>query len=329
MVLSLQDKWVWDSWYVRDGDLWHCYFLQADKAIGDPEQRHWNVSYGHATSRDLATWDHLGTCFAPSDGPAWDDFTTWTGSVVQDDDGGWHLFYTGTSRGNDGKHQKLGHATSDDLHDWQRVGDGLILDRDDRYEEFLVGRWHDRAFRDPWVIRDPDGAGWLMYFTARNAAVDDPLDAGAIGFATSPDLYRWTLQDPVFTGGFGELEVPQVFDWNGRWYCLFCTAGRFWTQTSTATIGGPARTGTHYLMAETPRGPWRVAPGPMLDGDAPGQRYAARVVNDGGTRKLLGFLMTDPETGAFPGVIADPVDIVQLADGRLALANAEERAAHG
>ncbi|MEM9341641.1 MAG: hypothetical protein AAGA87_01210 [Pseudomonadota bacterium] len=56
---------MWDSWFARDGDLWHAYYLQADKSIGDPEQRHWNVSYGHATSRDLVTWDHLGTCFTP------------------------------------------------------------------------------------------------------------------------------------------------------------------------------------------------------------------------------------------------------------------------
>ncbi|MEM0947887.1 MAG: levansucrase [Pseudomonadota bacterium] len=319
MVLTLEDKWVWDSWYVRDKDLWHCFFLQADKAIGDPEQRHWNVSYGHATSRDLRAWTHQGTCFGPSEGQAWDDYTTWTGSVVRGDDATWHLFYTGTSKESGGKHQKLGHAVSDDLHNWQRVGTGLILDRDDRYEEFLPGRWHDRAFRDPWVMRDPDG-GWLMFFTARNALVGAQMEAGAIGCATSDDLYSWTLQDPVFTGGFGELEVPQVFEWGGQWYCLFCTAGRFWSDEATLTIGGPPRTGTHYLIGDTPRGPWRIAPGPMLDGQAPGQRYAARIVEEGGQRQLLGFLTSDPETGEYPGIIADPEIVERMPDGRLMLA---------
>ncbi|MEM6634520.1 MAG: levansucrase [Pseudomonadota bacterium] len=319
MVLALDDKWIWDSWYVRDGDLWHCYFLQADKSIGDPELRHWNVSYGHATSRDLVNWDHLGTCFAPSAGPAWDDYTTWTGSVVGGDDDRWHLFYTGTSHDGDGKFQKLGHAVSDDLHNWSRVGSGLILDRDDRYEEFEPGRWHDRAFRDPWVMRDPEG-GWLMYFTARNASVDASFNAGAIGCATSDDLYGWTLQDPVYTGGFGELEVPQVFEWGGTWYCLFCTGHRFWSDEARALIGEPSRTGSHYLIGESPRGPWRLAPGPMLDGSAPGKRYAARIVEADGAMQLLGFLMTDPETGAFPGVIANPELVERTPDGRLALA---------
>lgn len=319
MVLALDDKWVWDSWYVHDGDLWHCYFLQADKAIGDPEQRHWNVSYGHAKSRDLVDWDHLGTCFGPSASPAWDDFTTWTGSVVRGDDDKWHLFYTGTSKDGGGKHQKLGHAISDDLHNWARVGNGLILDRDARYEEFQHGRWHDRAFRDPWVIRDPDG-GWLMYFTARDAKAEPKLEAGSIGFATSDDMYTWTLQDPVYTGGFGELEVPQVFEWGGQWYCLFCTAARFWSGDAVSTIGEPAKTGTHYLIGESPRGPWRIAPGPILDGDHPGQRYAARIVDTGTKKRLLGFLMTDAVDGGFPGLIADPETVVRKPDGRLALA---------
>jgi len=317
-MIALEDKWVWDAWYARDGAVWHAFFLQADKRIGDPDQRHWNVSYGHATSRDLTTWDHLGRCFGPASGPAWDDYTTWTGSVVRGDNGHWHLFYTGTSRADDGKHQKLGHAISDDLHAWQRVGDGLILDRDDRYEEFQPGRWHDRAFRDPWVIRDPDGDGWLMYFTARNAAESAQLEAGAIGFATSPDLFTWTLQDPIFTGGFGELEVPQVLAWGGTWYCLFCTGDRFWGDTARVLLGRP-RTGTHYLMAEGPRGPWRLAPGPMLDGDHPGRRYAARIVDTGAAKHLLGFLTTDPSTGAFPGTITDPTPVLQRNDGRLIL----------
>lgn len=323
MVLALKDKWVWDSWYAREGDLWHCYFLQADKKIGDPELRHWNVSYGHATSHDLIHWDHLGTCFAPSEGPAWDDYTTWTGSVVRGDDDKWHLFYTGTSREGRGKFQKLGHAVSDDLHNWIRVGDGLILDRDERYEEFDPNRWHDRAFRDPWVIKNPAG-GWLMYFTARDASVEDRLEAGAIGCATSEDLYDWELHAPVYTGSFGELEVPQVFEWGGQWYCLFCTGDRFWSDAAKEVIGGPARTGTHYLTADNPLGPWQLAPGPMLDGANPEKRYAARILDDGNAKKLLGFMIHDPDTNAFAGVISDPETVERKPDGRLMLASSDE-----
>lgn len=322
MVLSLDDKWVWDSWYARDGDLWHAFFLQADKALGDPELRHWHVNYGHAISRDLVNWEQLGTCFAPAEGPAWDDYTTWTGSVVRGDDGRWHLFYTGTSHVDDGKRQRLGHAVSNDLHNWERTGTGPILDIDGRYEEYEKGHWHDRAFRDPWVMRDPDGGGWLMYFTARKAGVSDRFDAGAIGFATSPDLDVWTLQDPVFAGGFGELEVPQIFYHGGHWYCLFCTNARFWTGDARAIIGGAPMTGSHYLIGQSPRGPWRIAPGPMLDGADPVKRYAGRIVDTAAGMKLMGFRWFDPKTGKFVGHIDNPVDVRVESDGRLALVEA-------
>src|SRR3712207_8689315 len=42
---------------------------------------------------------------------AWDDYTTWTGSVIRAE-GSYHLFYTGTSRAENGMRQRIGHATS-------------------------------------------------------------------------------------------------------------------------------------------------------------------------------------------------------------------------
>lgn len=320
MALALKDKWVWDSWYVRDGALWHAFFLQADKSLGDPERRHWHVSYGHATSRDLVSWDYWGTCFEPATGPAWDDYTTWTGSVVRGDDDRWHLFYTGTNRAEAGKYQRLGHATSTDLHRWERVGTGLILDIDDRYEEFEEGRWHDRAFRDPWVIRDPERPGWLMYFTARKAGVTERLQAGAVGLATSPDLMDWTLQAPVYVGGFGELEVPQTFRAGDRWYCVFCTNKRFWTREAETALGHAPVTGSHYLIGDGPRGPFRIAPGPLLDGADPVDRYAARILTTQGGLTLMGFRWFD-RSGAFVGALADPAAVAIDNNGRLALAD--------
>ena len=317
MTIRLSEKWIWDSWYVRDGDLWHGFFLQADKALKDPDLRHVNVTQGHATSTDLKTWEHKGTMLAPAAAPAWDDYTTWTGSVVEGDDGLWHLFYTGTSRAEDGLKQRVGHATSTDLHSWARVGDGLALDIDDRYEEYTPGHWHDRAMRDPWVMRDPAGGGWLMYFTARVPGIAEANAGGAIGLATSPDLHTWTLQDPVYAGGdFGQLEVPQVFEVDGRWYCLFCTFGHHWSEGYRASYPGAPVNGTHYLVAEDPRGPWTVAPGPFLDGDDPCRRYAARIVDTGAGLVLLGFLHDGPD-GQFIGEVSDPSPVTIDADGWL------------
>ena len=118
MTIKIDGKWIWDSWYARDGDTFHGFFLQADTSLGDPDLRHLNVTQGHATSKDLVTWTHLGTMFGPAKTTAWDDSTTWTGSVVQDDAGLWHLFYTGTCLAEKSLYQRIGHATSPDLTTW-------------------------------------------------------------------------------------------------------------------------------------------------------------------------------------------------------------------
>lgn len=321
MVLALKDHFIWDSWYVHDGEVWHGYFLKAPRSIGDPELRHFNVSYGHATSTDLTHWTHLGETFRPSTGPAWDDYTTWTGSTVRGDDGLWHLYYTGSCRAEDGLFQRIGHATSTDLHNWTRVGNGFALDLEGPnaalYEVNHEGLWHDRAMRDPWVMKDPHGDGWLMYFTARASGIAEPNAGGCIGFATSPDGYAWHLEAPVFTGGFGQLEVPQVFEVDGQWYCLFCTAAEHFSKEQAETTQGGPVSGNHYLIGDSPRGPWRIAPG-FLDGDLPCRRYAARIVKTDAGLVILGFA-DKPDGVPFIGHVMDPDPVLIGPDGYLSI----------
>lgn len=329
MTIAIPGKWLWDSWYVRDGANWHGFFLQADRSLGNPDLRHLNVTQGHATSTDLVSWTHLGTTFTPSrNGPAWDDSTTWTGSVARGDDGLWHLFYTGTRLSESSLYQRIGHATSTDLHNWTRVGDGQCLDltgpNAQHYEIDHFGHWHDRAMRDPWVTRDPDGRGWMMFFTARVPDVAEPNAGGAIGFATSPDLMHWTLEKPVFAGGFGQLEVPEVFEHGGKWYCLFCTSGHHWSEAYRRFNPQSPVTGTHYLTADSPRGPWSIAAGDFLDGAEPCLRYAARIVQTPAGLRILGF--ADGGKEQFGGYITDPDTVEVLPDGRLKVVSTSQSA---
>ena len=66
------------------------------------------------------------------------------------------------------------------------------------------------AWRDPWVMPDPEGDGFHALITAR--ARQGPDDArGVIGHAWSADLIIWEVRPPLSEPGeFGHLEVPQV-----------------------------------------------------------------------------------------------------------------------
>jgi beta-fructofuranosidase len=126
MSLRLPDSWIWDSWYAFDGEYHHAFYLRASRALGDPHRRHRHPYVGHAISKDLQSWEVVADALAISDPPAFDDWTTWTGSVVRDDAGTWWMFYTGTTRGDGGDIQRIGAATSGDLMTWSKISSTAI-----------------------------------------------------------------------------------------------------------------------------------------------------------------------------------------------------------
>lgn len=311
MAFRLDDRWVWDFWFAQEGGRTHLFFLQAPKSLGDPHQRHWHVSIGHAVSEDLVNWVEVEEALRPATSPAWDDYTTWTGTVVQAPKGHWLMFYTGTSREDDGLVQRIGLASSPDLYRWERCARNPILQLPDNtlYETLDKNVWYEQACRDPWVFPDPDGNGWHMVFTAREPH-GPSIGRGVIGHATSDDLHQWTLHPPLFRSQvFAHLEVPQIFEWQGRWYCLFCTAANLIdSDHASATMSQPM-TGTHYLMADHPLGEWRLVPGDFLAGDPLGRLYAGRVVHaQDGSIHFMAFIKNNEE-GHFIGELTDPMPI--------------------
>ena len=118
--------------------------------------------------------------------------------------------------------------------------------------------------------------------------------------------------------------MPQVFAYDGKWYCLFCTAGQHWSEAYRRFNPQSPVTGTHYLMADDPRGPWTIAPGDFLDGANPCQRYAARIVETTEGLRLLGF--ADGGKEQFGGYITDPDAVEVLPDGRLKVVSTSQSA---
>ncbi len=320
-MLQLADKWVWDFWLARDGDDFHMFFLQADKSLGDPELRHWNVSIGHALSRDLRQWQLLPNALAPTQGndEAVDSYTTWTGCVVKEGEQ-WLMFYTGTMRAEKGLVQRVCLARSADLIHWTKAEDNPQVALDPRwYDGLKLAYWHDASWRDPWVFKDQQKPLYHMLVTCRvNSGAPD--GRGAIGYASSPDLRHWTVGEAFLAPGwFGEMEVPQVEFIGGRYY-LFCSVStRFHAQARLAMPECEAQTGLFYFVGDSPLGPWQT----LGNGFVAGQSglYASRVVQGpDGAWYLMGFINRDAND-QFVGAISDPIPLLQAADGQLSLAS--------
>lgn len=319
MGFSKDRHWVWDFWVADDGELFHLFYLHAPVSLGDPDLRHRNARIGHATSRDLSSWEDHGVVLGPG-GPAdLDASATWTGSVVQGDDGVWRMFYTGSaflSPAEVTNIEAIGVARSDDLFTWTK-DPSLRLEAEPRWYEVLPDRtWHEEAWRDPWVFRDPGGDGWHMLVTARSRGGGSGRDRGVVGHATSPDLARWTVRPPLTApgAGFAHLEVPQTVALAGRWWLLFSCDTSHLAGRREGGVGGvwiaPAASATDGYDLESAE---------LLVDE---RFYAGRVVHsrDGGAR-LLAFENTGGAAG-FGGRLGDPIDL-DLAGGRPRLAQVE------
>jgi len=310
----LPDVWTWDSWFVDDGHKFHAFYLKASRALIDPDRRHQRASVGHAVSDDLRTWTELPDAFVPSDGPAFDDQAIWTGSILPGPDGLWRFFYTACGRENPLK-QRLGLATSPDLITWTRDPDWQVIEADRRfYEKFGDSDWGDEAWRDPWVYPDPAGDGWHMLITAR-ARHGELRDRGVVGHATSPDLATWSVRPPLSTpdAGFGQLEVLQLAQVDGRWALMFsCLQSELSDERRLADPGG----GIWTVAVDSPTGPFDLSRATRLTGP---ELYAGRLVQDrAGRWNLMAFRNLD-EDGSFVGSLADPLPVT-WENGALALA---------
>ncbi|WP_438856510.1 glycoside hydrolase family protein [Agromyces sp. M3QZ16-3] len=298
-------------WFADDGVDYHAFYLKASRALGNPERRHFHATIGHAVSSDLHDWREVEDALIASEGPAFDDLTTWTGSIIQDDQGLWHLFYTGASRADHGRIQRIGAATSPDLHTWTRR-DAPVLEADPRwYEKYDGDVWFDEAWRDPWVFRDPDGEGWRMLITARSNA-GEPSNRGVIGLAVSEDLEKWVVRPPASAAGagFGQLEVPQLANVQGGVFLIFSCLSPELAGARSAPGGG----GVWAVDVASASGPFDTSRAYRLTDE---HLYAGRIVRTRtGSSYLLAFENTD-DSGNFIGRMAEPRPVELSADGRL------------
>jgi beta-fructofuranosidase len=254
--------------FERDGTAWLFYLLEEREAA-NPAERSTGMPWAAATTRDFARFEDEGVVL-PSGGRAAGDFDCYTGSVVVDDDGLLHLFYTGHNPDVRAVHddvQIVCHATSHgDLTRWEK------------HTEWSFGALEGYAaedWRDPFVFRPtPDGPWWMLLAARRAEAT--PRRGGLVARLVSDDLISWRDADPLWDSRrYIAQECPDVFHWGDWWYLVY----------SEFSDSFQAR----YRVAASPDGPWLAPERDTVDGRA---FYAPKTVELDGERHFVGWIAT-------------------------------------
>jgi beta-fructofuranosidase len=295
------DGWVGDVIpFQEDGRFWLFYLheVRDDPKPGTP----WHL----VSTKDLVRFEDHGVSLS-NGGEEDPDFNAYTGSVVRDESGTHHLFYTGqnpTHLGSDGlPRQLVMHATSTDgMVSWVK------------HPELTFGAtagYESADWRDPFVFKDNRNGQWRMVLAARHVAGPERR-RGVIAECVSTDLTHWEPAAPFWDPRrYITHECPEVFAWGDWWYLVYSEFSESFT--------------SRYRMAKSPDGPWLVPARDTVDGRA---FYAARTAERDGRRFFFGWIASkegsrDDGAWQWAGTLS-VLEARQNADGTLAFSFTDE-----
>lgn len=214
-----------DFTLVKKDGYYHLFFIRNNTSLPNDQTER---DFGHAISADLYHWDFLPPVLTCDLGE-WDNLHVWAPHIIERDGLYW-MMYTGVDRfaGEYVDTQMMGLAVSNDLMNWNRAQYSPVFTA----AQVPWGWWAplspNPAFRDPFVMPDPNTPGdWLMYYTG-NYGTD--TTATVVGLARSHgDFTQWEDVKPIEitykTYSFNPLtESPHVFQHNGTWYLFITTS---------------------------------------------------------------------------------------------------------
>ncbi len=190
-----------------------------------------------------------------------------TGCVMQDNNGLYHLFYTGhNDTGNGGKGKEcVMHASSTDRENWTKDPDVLF---------YAPEGYSKDDFRDPevfWVEKDQ--CYWLLI-----AANENTL-GGVVVKYVSTDLKNWEFIGPIYAPlSHYMCECPDLFCIDDTWYLTYS-----WDCV------------TYYAIGDSMDGPFVAPRDNILDGKGLTEGsgfifYAAKTAEMAGNTYLCGWI---------------------------------------
>ena len=267
-----KDGWVGDTIpFAHDGKF-YIYYLH-DERKGNTQDE-----YGYRTSWNLLITEdgvNVKDCKVVLPDGEYDDadYACYTGSVIEGNDGNFHMFYTAQNNYNpkyhrDGKPlQYVAHAISTDLINWEKLPE-LTFGADERiYEPF--------DWRDPFVFYNEEEKCFDMLLAARLRGASEK-NGGCVGLCRSYDLLHWEAKEPFYNPeSYMTHECPDLFKLGNKWYLVYSTFSEKFV--------------THYRMSDKLSGPWTSPIEDTFDARA---FYAAKTAQVGDKRMAFAWVPT-------------------------------------
>lgn len=303
-----KDGWVGDTIpFAHDGKF-YIYYLH-DERKGNTQDE-----YGYRTSWNLLITEdgvNMKDCKVVLPVGEYDDadYACYTGSVIEGNDGQFHMFYTAQNNYNpkyhrDGKPlQYVAHAISTDLINWEKLPELTFGADESIYEPF--------DWRDPFVFYNEDEKCFDMLLAARLRGASEK-NGGCVGLCRSYDLIHWEAKEPFYNPeSYMTHECPDLFKLGNKWYLVYSTFSEKFV--------------THYRMSDKLSGPWTSPIEDTFDGRA---FYAAKTAQVGDKRMAFAWVPTkrgESDFGQYEwggNFIAHEID--QTTDNKLTVKPADE-----
>jgi beta-fructofuranosidase len=305
---SPKDQYLWDAWFIKTGNDYHMFHLQAPRAVA-PAERHHCASIGHAVSQDLMHWEELPAALQAGEAGAWDDLALWTGCVIAHENKFYH-FYTGRSA-QEFWVQKIGLAVSTDLMHWEKHPRNPLVVADERYYEMADGLNKLEgapAWRDPYVFRDPASEKFYMTISGRQQS-ESGVYNGCVAVAESSNLIDWKILPPLLAPPrYEQMETTQMIFHENRYYLFFSTWAKDYEPAWAKAHG--AYSGLHCYCADELFGNYQPVNGNGVVLDNGEAMYVVRLLeNRGNLFTAIGWLNGEAQ-GNFIGRLSRPFTII-------------------
>jgi beta-fructofuranosidase len=256
----------------------------------------------HAVSDDGFLWRRVKNPLFIGEPGDWDDDMLWTMHISPDPDGpaSFRMFYTGLSRRERGRVQRIGLARSNDLYHWDKVSSSNypLSITGPHYEESVSEGRHWVSCRDPFFYNQ--GEDRFLLVNAR-VPFGPKVRRGCVGLAreVAPDDFKWE-QPLFFPSMYDDVEVPGLYKINDRYYLI-------------GNIREDVK--VHYWHSKELRGNYEAFASNVL---LPQGNYAARITSFEDKLLVWNFFTNRSQAGR-TSILPPPTELQVADDGQLYL----------